>query len=88
MQAVQILKNLGPALKANYSKLLICEVIITERGTTPEMTGSDLVMMGFFQAAERTEQDWRRLLEEAGYLIIRLFAKPGVMYGVIEAELA
>lgn len=75
-------------MKKGYSKLLICEVVITTEVPSPDATGLDLLMMGGFGAGERTEDDWRQLLGEAGYRLARLFAKPGAIYGVIEAEVA
>ena len=47
------------------------------------MTAQDLIMMSLFGAKERSEKDWRALLERGGFKITKIY--PGKIESVIEA---
>ncbi|CAF9930697.1 hypothetical protein IMSHALPRED_008255 [Imshaugia aleurites] len=85
-KAHEILTSLKPGLTKGYSKLLINENVIPDRGAHWVSTALDMVMMANFSACERTEQDWRALLESAGFKIVKIWTfEPGTE-SLIEAE--
>ncbi|MCJ1434794.1 hypothetical protein MMC27_004164 [Xylographa pallens] len=87
-QAAAILARLAPALTRGYSKLLINENVIPDRGAHWVSTALDMVMMATFSASERTAEHWRALLLGAGFRVVRVWdCEPGAE-SLIEAELA
>ena len=87
-KAYEILTKLKPALQRGYSKLLINENVIPNQGAHWLSTALDMIMMAGFSSSERTEQNWRTLLERAGFTILKIWScGPGVE-SLIEAELA
>ena len=87
-KARDILTSLKPGLTKGYSKLLINENVIPDQGAHWLSTALDMIMMVNFSSSERTEQNWRALLESAGFRVIRIWTyEPGVE-SLIEAELA
>lgn len=87
-KAHNILMSLRPSLSKGYSKFLINENVIPDEHAHWVSTGLDMVMMAVFSAAERTEQDWKRLLESAGFKMSRIWTYEPGNEGVIEAEVA
>ncbi len=83
---LKILKNTSSAMKRNYSKLLISDVVLPDKGATSWPTESDFAMMSLLAAMERSESQWHSLLERAGMKIVKIW--PGVPESVVEAELA
>lgn len=53
---LNILANLKPAMKRGYSKLLINENVIPDKGAHYISTGLDMLIMAVFSGAERTER--------------------------------
>jgi phenylacetate-coenzyme A ligase PaaK-like adenylate-forming protein len=71
----------------SYSKLLIHEQITPEKGASVWNSIQDINMMALCGVAERTEAEWRKLLQQAGFRVITVYqAKDGVSEGVIVAE--
>ena len=58
-----ILRHTAEAMKVGYSKVLINEFVIPNRGASSFMTYVDINMMSIMAAKERTEQQWYDLLE-------------------------
>jgi 5-dehydro-6-demethoxy-6-hydroxyfumagillol O-methyltransferase len=86
-KAVEILRNLRPAFKEGYSKLIVNECILPSTGANPIGTGLDLVMMGCFSSKERSKTDWENLFRDAGFHITGIWGDPAVAYeSVIEVE--
>ncbi|KAH8671506.1 O-methyltransferase-domain-containing protein [Xylariales sp. PMI_506] len=85
----QILARVKDAMEPGYSKLLINEFVIPATGTHWEMSAQDIWMMALLSSRERTEAEWRTLLENtAGFKIKRIW--PGSDKGsesLIECEL-
>ncbi|KAI1380554.1 putative O-methyltransferase [Hypoxylon crocopeplum] len=86
--AVQIMKNIVPAMKKGYSKLLICDIMIPSKGASLIQTVMDLNMMAFLSGCERTEATWTKLINEAGLKIVKIWMDPRRYEAMIEAELA
>ena len=88
-QATIILRNIADAMVPGYSKLLLYEVVVAPGDTTDlHATSSDLTMMVFVAAKERTESMWKDLLKTAGLKITKIWTSPAAIEAVIEAELA
>ncbi len=84
----EILVNLKPAMTKGYSKLLINENVIADKGAHWVTTGLDLLLMTNLSACERTEQNWRKLLKSAGFEITKIWTYEPGTESLIEAELA
>ena len=87
-QAIKILKLLVPAMTPHFSKLLLCESVLPEHTRLPLKGALDFVMMGLLSARERTNSDWRALLESAGYQNIKFIGSEDLQQCVIEADIA
>ncbi|KAL9100779.1 MAG: hypothetical protein Q9163_003886 [Psora crenata] len=87
-KAYEILTGLKHGMTKGYSKLLINENVIPDQGAHWLSTALDMVMMSNFSASERTEQNWRALLESAGFRIVKIWTYEPGTESLIEAELA
>ena len=87
-KAHDILTSLRPGLKKYYSKLFINENVIPDKGAHWSSTALDMIMMVNFSACERTEQNWRELLDHAGFKIAKIWTDEPGTESLIEAELA
>lgn len=67
-----------------YSKLLINDHIVPEQDAPWKIASSDLLMMGLLSAGERTEKQWKSLLESAGLRINAVWQSGGDYESVIE----
>ncbi|PYH79787.1 S-adenosyl-L-methionine-dependent methyltransferase [Aspergillus uvarum CBS 121591] len=81
-----ILGNLRVAMTPGYSKLLINENVIPDTGAYWETTSLDFIMMSI-GSGERTESQWRALLEGAGLRVVRIWAAQRGVESLIECEL-
>jgi hypothetical protein len=85
---IKILQNLVPALKKGYSRVLLNEIVVSEEKPTLAGTTMDMMMLAHFSVRERTEAEWRWILEQAGLKVVKIYTYPGVAESLIEAELA
>ncbi|KAL3429516.1 S-adenosyl-L-methionine-dependent methyltransferase [Aspergillus tetrazonus] len=85
---VKILRNLVPALKKGYSRVLLNEIVVSEEKPTLAATNMDLMMLAHFAVRERTEREWAEILAHAGLRILKIWNYPAVAESLIEAELA
>lgn len=75
--AVRILSNLREAMQPGYSKVLVYEHVIPEKGASWKSTSLDLTMMGT-ASKERTEAQWREVVDAAGLRISGIWTQePG-----------
>lgn len=75
-------------MKPGYSKLLLHEMIVPEKGATNFHAILDLTMMGFNSGQERTEKEWKALLTKAGFQDIKVWLSPQEdADGMVEAML-
>ncbi|KAL3458363.1 S-adenosyl-L-methionine-dependent methyltransferase [Aspergillus heterothallicus] len=84
----RILSNLVPALKPGYSKILINENVIPSTNAYWETTSLDIIMMADFASQERTETQWRALVESVGLKIVKIWTVRRGVESLIECELA
>ncbi|TGO13823.1 hypothetical protein BTUL_0063g00560 [Botrytis tulipae] len=66
-KCLEILRVLKSAMKPNYSKLIIHEMIVPESGASTYHALLDLTMMAFNGGIDRTGKEWRKLLVKAGF---------------------
>ncbi|KAM6508594.1 hypothetical protein FSOLCH5_011589 [Fusarium solani] len=86
-QALKILKHLAAAMEKGYSKLLIHESLISRVKPSPRVTTSDITVMACLGSKERTEIEWRRLVERAGLRVVKIWRQPHSVESIIETEL-
>ena len=67
----QILKNTLPALTNNYSRIAIVDQVLPNIGAPAISSLMDLTMMTF-GGSERTERQWRQLIEAIGLSVISI----------------
>lgn len=85
----KILGRIAEAMKPGYSKILINENVIPTRDAYWETTALDMVMLAGFSAKERTEADWRHLIEKlAGLKIVKIWNGGKGVESLIEVELS
>lgn len=87
-EGVKILENLKPALTPGYSRVLLNEIVLSEEHPTLAATSMDMMMLAHFAVRERTEANWKAVIEKAGLKFVKIYNYPGVAESVIEAELA
>jgi hypothetical protein len=85
--ALKILQMQKGAMTPGYSRLLIHDHIAPESLAHPHTTAYDLTMMVMVAGEERTEAHWRELLKTAGYQVVKIWASPLTVQGIIEAEI-
>ncbi|KAF7879941.1 uncharacterized protein EAF02_007578 [Botrytis sinoallii] len=69
-KCLEILRVLKSAMKPNYSKLIIHEMIVPESGASTYHALLDLTMMAFNGGIERTGKEWRELLVKSGFEVM------------------
>jgi len=84
-----ILKQVAGAMKKGYSKLLINENVIPDKGADWQATALDMMMITLFSSKERTYSQWSQLLEspELGLKIVRVWTVKHSQESLIECEL-
>lgn len=87
-KCIEILKNIVPAMKPGYSKILINENVIPETNAYWETTSLDIIMMSDFASSERTAGNWHSLVEAAGLKISKIWTVQRGVESLIECELA
>ena len=74
-------------MKRRYSKLLISEFVLTDTKTALFPASLDVQMMGLHAGMERSERQWRALLDSAGLAVVKIWQRVPGGESVIEAEL-
>ncbi|KAF2235852.1 S-adenosyl-L-methionine-dependent methyltransferase [Viridothelium virens] len=82
---LEILENLAPAMKPGYSKLLISNIIIKDENAPLRHAGIDIAMF-MFSGLQRTETQWKELLDKGGFKVVKFWHPPGDADGMVEAE--
>jgi len=84
----EILENITSAMTPGYSKVLINENVIPNQDPHWMGTSLDICMMGLFSSQERTEKNWRSLLESVGLRVVKIWSHSPGTESLIEAELS
>ncbi|CAH0020866.1 unnamed protein product [Clonostachys rhizophaga] len=85
---IKILQQLKPAMKAGYSRLLINELVVPGQNAPWSVTSMDQLVFVLGAMRERTEADWKSVLERAGFRNIQIHSFAMGSEVIIEAELA
>jgi len=83
-----ILANLREAMIPGYSKLIVANTIIAGDNVPLRQSGLDIAMLFLHSGSQRSEIEWRELLEGAGFKVIRVWYPPGDGDGIVEGEVA
>ena len=75
--SLRSLKNLTPALKPGYSRVLFNEIVVSEDQPSLAATSMDVQMLAHVGEREWTEKDWRTLLSQAGLEVVGIHSSPG-----------
>ena len=73
--SLRILAQIKKVMEPGYSKILINECVVADQGAACEHTSVDLTMMALAAARERTEKEWRDLIDRAGLRIGGIWSK-------------
>lgn len=68
------------------SRLLIAEMVIPATGADITAGWFDMTMMTL-SGTERTEQQWRELLQATGFELTEIWTGPGVDAAIVEGRL-
>ncbi|KAF2756792.1 putative Sterigmatocystin 8-O-methyltransferase [Pseudovirgaria hyperparasitica] len=84
---VELLKHLADVMTPGYSKLIVHEICIPETGSSVWASTQDMNMMSLLAVGERSERQWKTLIERAGLKIAATYpASDGISESVIEVE--
>ncbi|PWY64783.1 S-adenosyl-L-methionine-dependent methyltransferase [Aspergillus sclerotioniger CBS 115572] len=83
---LQILAPLKAAMVPGVSRLLINENVVTDHKAPWYVTSLDLILMADFAGTERTEAQWRGLLTEAGFRVVKIWTADRWSESLIECE--
>ena len=70
-----------------YSKLLIGNIILPETDVPLRNSGLDIAMMYLHSGMQRSEREWRELVEGADLRVVKVWYPDGDGDGIIEVEL-
>lgn len=80
-----ILSHIAAAMKPEYSRLIIRDFILPDRDAPLLGSCNDLLMMVLLAGMERTESQWKELLNDVGLEIVGFWIPMKGGEGVIEA---
>ena len=72
-QCLQILRHTASAMTPGYSKLLLNEYVVRNRGASLPHALMDINMLAITGGLERTERQWHELVEKAGLKISKIW---------------
>lgn len=86
-KSLQILGHLKDAMTPGYSKILINECVLADKGASWQHVSLDMFMMALCSSHERTETEWRALINKAGLRIAGIWSGGASNESVIEVIL-
>ncbi|PQE33396.1 O-methyltransferase protein [Rutstroemia sp. NJR-2017a WRK4] len=84
---VKILTQIADAMEPGKSRLVVSEIVIPPTEADVETAWMDITMM-VLTGRERTEKQWKNLLELSGLKLKKIHYGPGTNYAALEAERA
>lgn len=87
-KAGKILRQAAAAMEKGYSKLLIYDILISDRKPSMAAVMADISMMRQFSAKERSRSELTELLESSGLKLVKVWADAKTADSIVEAELA
>ncbi|KAL4951466.1 S-adenosyl-L-methionine-dependent methyltransferase [Aspergillus filifer] len=85
-RAVEILRYTAASMKPGYSKVWIVDRVLPETGADKVSVWQDICMVATLGGLERTREQFKQLLSQAGLIITYVTALPDGL-GLVEAEL-
>ncbi|KAI0400127.1 S-adenosyl-L-methionine-dependent methyltransferase [Xylaria palmicola] len=82
-----ILGHLRDAMNPGYSKVLISDYVVSEEKAAWKHVSLDIFMMAMAAAHERTEHQWRELIESCGLRVSGIYSKGSGNESVIEVTI-
>lgn len=73
-------------MEKDYSTLLIYDHVVPETGASIRATELDLQMMCLFAGIERTQGQWRGILDASGLEMVQIWYSATQFESVIEAR--
>ena len=83
-----ILVHLREAMIPGYSQLIIANIVVPEENVSLRTSGLDIAMLYLHSGSQRSESEWRQLLEGAGFNVVKVWHPPGDGDGILQAEVA
>ncbi|MFS7955570.1 putative O-methyltransferase domain, plant methyltransferase dimerization [Helianthus anomalus] len=89
-KCVQVLKNCRESMTERAGKVIIADMVLSPTGTGVDVfdearIGMDMIMLTYFDGGkERTEAEWKKILEEAGFRRYNVIKIPTTV-SIIEA---
>ena len=85
-----ILREIQAVMRRGYSKLLLNESIIPDKGCPSFFAAGDLNMMALLAGLKRTSQQWIELIESVGLVVVKIWRSPydGDEEGIIEVAVS
>jgi hypothetical protein len=83
----EILKNQISAMTPGTSRLLVCETVLPATGCSGFESLADISRTTFC-SMQRTEKQWRALLESVGLTVVKVWSPVAGPFGVIESVVA
>ena len=74
-------------MDSEYSTLLINDYVVPEMGASLRVASMDLQMMSLFAGIERTESQWRSLLDLSGLEIVKIWYSATGLESIIETKI-
>ena len=74
-------------MERGYSKLLINDFVVPDKGAAWSVTSMDWLMLALGAVRERTESDWRRLLESVNLKVVKIWTLEQGTESLIEVVL-
>ena len=69
-----------------YSKILLNEYVLPDRGCSMSHALMDINMLAITSGLERTERQWRKLIDQSGLRISKMWVPETDCEGIIEIE--
>lgn len=83
-----ILTHLCEAMTPGYSQLIVGNIILPDENVPLRASGLDIAMLYLHSGSQRSESEWRELLEGAGLKVVKVWYPQGDGDGIIQAEVA
>lgn len=69
------------------SRLLIEELVLPDTGVDFKCSHLDILMMLYHSGMERSESQWRQLIDSVGLEVVKIWSNPATDPSVIETRL-
>ena len=85
-KARDVLTNLKPAMRKGYSKVLIMDIVLSDESQALSYA-VDIRMLWNFGVAERSEREWKTLIDSVGLEVAKIWNPLSDEASIIELEL-